>query len=115
MVPGASSSLAEIKAGVPQGSILGPLLFLVYINDIVNDIQAHLNLFADNTSLFVVVDCPNYNHCFRARYRQNCKMGRYMVGKIQSIEVRITCYIAQEGQTLSYSYQYVRYSNARSE
>ena len=58
VLPGACSSWKSIKAGVPQGSILGLLLFLVYISDIVEDIHCKIRLFADGTSLYIIVDNP---------------------------------------------------------
>ena len=53
VVDGQKSETLDLKAGVPQGSRLGPLLFLIYMNDILNDIQSDILIFADDTSLFV--------------------------------------------------------------
>ena len=53
VVNGEKSDMLDIKAGVPQGSRLGPLLFLIYINDISQDIESDILIFADDTSLFV--------------------------------------------------------------
>lgn len=58
VLPGATSEWSPVRAGVPQGSILGPLLFLLYINDIVDNIKSSIRLFADDTSLYIVVDDP---------------------------------------------------------
>ena len=52
---GRSSSWANVNAGVPQGSILGLLLFLSYINDFSDGLSSNAKLFADDTSLFSVV------------------------------------------------------------
>jgi hypothetical protein len=52
VIKGNSSSWFNTNAGVPQGSILGPLLFLIFINDIIENIQCDIRLFADDTCLF---------------------------------------------------------------
>lgn len=53
VINGFQSELKQIKYGVPQGSILGPLLFLLYINDLVNIAQTpDIILYADDTNVF---------------------------------------------------------------
>ena len=52
---GIESTWEPIISGVPQGSVLGPLLFLIYINDLTQNISANIKLFADDASLFIKV------------------------------------------------------------
>ena len=59
VVNGQHSNWAPVLAGVPQGSILGPLLFLIYINDLPDNLESLAKLFADNTSLFSTVHDPS--------------------------------------------------------
>ena len=65
MVP--FSDYSPIESGVPQGSVLGPLLFLVYINDLESNIKSNIKYFAGDTMLFSIVEDPvtsayNLNH-----------------------------------------------------
>ena len=46
--------LGEFKRGVPQGSILGPLLFLIHVNNLSNGMSSNCKFFADDISLFSV-------------------------------------------------------------
>ncbi len=59
VINGVESNPRYINASVPQGSILGPLLFLVYVNDLVNDLETTPYLFADDTSLLEVINPRN--------------------------------------------------------
>ena len=64
---GSFSSYSTVESGVPQGSVLGPLLFLIYINDLERNIKSNIKFFADDTMLFSIVKDPaisanNLNH-----------------------------------------------------
>ena len=52
---GKVSSWTGVDGGVPQGSILGALLFLIYINTLADSLSSNTNLFADDISLFSVI------------------------------------------------------------
>jgi hypothetical protein len=59
VINGSNSNWLTLRAGVLQISILGTLLFIIFINDIVNEINAEIKLFADDTSLYLIVDNIN--------------------------------------------------------
>ena len=52
---GQSSSWKLVKSGVPQGSVLGCLLFLIYINNLPDNLEPNCKIFADDSSLFYKV------------------------------------------------------------
>ena len=55
VLKGKNSDWSHVSTGVPQGSVFGPLFFLVYINDLVDNVSSDSKLFVDDTSLFTVV------------------------------------------------------------
>jgi hypothetical protein len=86
---GSNSKWKTINARVPHWSIWGPLLFLLFKNDIVTDIKASIKLFADDTSLYVTVDTPqSAADIINRDLEKNPSVVGKQACKIQSLENR---------------------------
>ena len=59
VVNGAASSSTIVTSGVPQGTVLGPLLFLLYIHDLPDNIYTSMRLFADDCILYTPIRTQN--------------------------------------------------------
>ena len=56
---GDESEWVPVKSGIPQGSVLGPELFIIYINDMPETIRSMCKLFADNSKLYLTIKSRN--------------------------------------------------------
>ena len=52
VVDGLQSDKGRVRVGVPQWAVLGPLFFLIYINDHIEGIKSNIKLFADDTTVY---------------------------------------------------------------
>ena len=63
MVKGEPSTWADVISGIPQGSVLGPILFVIFINDLPDAVDSYVKIFADDTKIFTHIktreDCDN--------------------------------------------------------
>jgi len=91
-VNGVNSELTAITCGVPQGSALGPVLFLVYVNDIKNAVPGdQIKLFADDTNLFLF-GCTIGDTNFYSNIKLN-KLCDWLIGNKLSVNIEKTSYM----------------------
>jgi hypothetical protein len=87
VVNGQSSEAQNINAGVPQGSLLGPTLFLVFISDLHNNIVSSVNVYPDDTTVYdqtsKTFEDPKLASNLSSDFRACCKFGDNMGSYLQ--------------------------------
>ena len=67
---GQESRTTKVSSGVPQGSVLGPLLFIIYINDMPNNIASNIKLYADDALLYRTIHSVTDTHILQHDLRR---------------------------------------------
>ena len=73
-VEGDYSSWKDVKSGVPQGSVLGPILFVIFINNMPEVIESFCQLFADDAKIFTSIASPNDNAKLQDDLKKTCRL-----------------------------------------
>ena len=73
VVEGKRSTFVRVESGVPQGSVLGPGLFLYYISDLPTKLHSTVCLFADDTIAYLVIECPNDSNLLQEDINTLCE------------------------------------------
>ena len=100
---GVSSNWSTVHSGVPQGSVLGPLLFIIYVNDIPSHIDSQILMFADDTKIFREIKT-------RADFTQFQKDIDYLLAWSVKWQLKFNiskCYILHLGPSHSYRDYYL--------
>ena len=75
-VNGSCSDWSNVISGVPQGSVLGPLLFIVYVNDLPEAVPSNIAIFADDTKLYRSIITPDDGSILQSDLDQLVEWGK---------------------------------------
>ena len=98
-INGTSSRICDVTCGVPQGSVLGPILFLLYINDMPNSTSLFTSLFADDTGLFI--SSPNLNVLIEKANTELVKVATWFTANKLTLNVSKTRYLIFRSKKMS--------------
>ena len=122
MINGKASGWEKVTSGVPQGSVLGPTLFIIYINDIDDGITSSLLKFADDTKLLRKVgtqdDCEelqkDLHRMYKGKAHKNCIIGQkfclhHITGTAFIIRLKVYAYIVDNSDTFQKIYSFMHF------
>ena len=88
-INGQKSEWQEVTSGIPQGSVLGPLLFLIYINDLPDGITSTIYMYADDTKLYCEIKSPDDHQILQNDLSKLCTWSKKWLLKFHPKNVHV--------------------------